>query len=163
MRATAFSADGQSILTATPAGHAQIHTWPGFIYVAPEWLATLAEAVGGFRLRENGISEHLHDSALEIVRLREKFESAELSDPLTAWGKWYLADRGTRTINPLSNLTVREYAKLLAAQEPVLALEEALMLNPNSPDIYRELAQDMGASRPKTAALYRKIAAALSK
>ncbi len=83
--------------------------------------------------------------------------AADLSAPLVKWGRWYLADRSTRLTSVDSRITIRDYAKQLANQQGLPALEEALDFDPANPLIYSKLASLLASSRPETARLYQQI------
>ena len=46
------------------------------------------------------------DPAIVIGRIRQQLEQAPGNDDWVVWGRWFLADRATRTISPFSKVTI---------------------------------------------------------
>jgi hypothetical protein len=66
-------------------------------------------AIGG-KLSELGAVEPLEDQAAQLNELREQTVNARLGEPTAeSFVRWFLSDPWTRTISPLSKLTVPEY------------------------------------------------------
>ncbi len=168
-----FSPDGRHILTAGSDGLIQIQEWIEAPEDPPAWLPDLAEAVGGYRLTENGVAELLENAPQVLTRIRQSLETngsaptnssaapLATASSLVEWGKWYLADRGTRPISPHTRLSVQDYAEKLTQNGDLRALEAALNHAPGNPLVYQKLAMHMDASQPESAVLYRRIAAEL--
>ena len=49
------------------------------------------------------------DPATVIGRIRQQLDQAPGSDDWVVWGRWFLADRATRTISPFSKVTIPEH------------------------------------------------------
>jgi dipeptidyl aminopeptidase/acylaminoacyl peptidase len=110
-----FSPDGKRIVTASDDGTARVWdiapSGTGF----PDWLLELAEAVAGERLNPQGVLEPTgQDPATVIARIRQQLGQAPGDDDWVVWGRWFLADRATRTISPFSKVSIREYNELRA-------------------------------------------------
>jgi dipeptidyl aminopeptidase/acylaminoacyl peptidase len=105
-----FSPDGKRIVTASGDNTARVWdiapSGTGF----PDWLLPLAEAVAGGRLNPQGVLEPTgQDPATVIGHIRRQLEQAPGNDDRVVWGRWFLADRATRTISPFSKVTIPEY------------------------------------------------------
>lgn len=101
--------------------------WP---LPVPEWLPELAEAVAGLRLDTNGVETPI--TASEFLRFKARFATVTATDPWTRWAKWFLDDRGTRTVAWDSDVTVPAYVESLLAQNTVDALRKAIRLAPTN-------------------------------
>ena len=161
VQSACFSPDGKHIMIAGRDGRVAFHDWLEIEDQPPAWLPELAEAVGGYRLTENGVAEFLEDAAQILIRLRETLTHGTASDSVARWGQWYLADRSTRSISPYSRISVRNYAESLAQKGELPMLEEALNLGSRNPRIYRKLAKLVENALPETGALYERLAVAL--
>ncbi|PWU15131.1 MAG: hypothetical protein C5B50_15900 [Verrucomicrobia bacterium] len=154
-----FSPDGTKILTLGGRGNTvAIYPWQAVLGSPPGWLVELAEAVAGVRLNEASVTEFIGDGESKIENLRAILVSADTAGPLVKWGRWYLADRGSRSINFQSTISVHDYSERLAKEENILALAQALDLNPSNSLAYVQLANLVEGERPETAALYRHLA-----
>jgi hypothetical protein len=73
-------------------------------------LSALAEAVAGSAISELGAVEALEDQIGKLNKLRHQTANAPLGEPTAeSFIRWFLSDPWTRTISPLSKLTVPEY------------------------------------------------------
>jgi len=76
----------------------------------PDWLPTLAEAVGGFQLNEtSGVLEPIPDRRQKLDVLHRELSAKTTRDPFTRAAAWFFGKRETRTMSPFSDLTVSEY------------------------------------------------------
>ncbi len=79
-----------------------------------EIVASLAEAVAGYSVDEQGLVVAVTDAHDRIATLREETKDATEADGNgRAFVRWFLADRATRTISPLSKVTVPEHLQRL--------------------------------------------------
>jgi WD40 repeat protein len=126
-----FSPDGRILYIATPA---QIQAWdvPDGSPGDAETLARLAEAVGGFRINDEGTLVPVDDPFAELQKLRNPGGTSSLV-------RWFFADRATRTISPLSKVTVPEYIRSRLAKGTAEARAEALKAYPDHPIVLEEL------------------------
>ena len=109
LRSAQFSPDGKGIVSAS-GGAARVWdiapSGTGF----PDWLLPLAEAVSGHRLNPQGVLEATgQDPVTVISRIRQQLDQAPTNDDWVVWGRWFLADRATRTISPFSKVTLPEH------------------------------------------------------
>ncbi|MGH8570469.1 MAG: hypothetical protein ACREXU_21310, partial [Gammaproteobacteria bacterium] len=109
-----FSPDGTRVVTASRDTTARV--WDMFT-VSPsdaEIVASLAEAVAGYRVDEQGLVVPITDALDRIATLRKETKDATEADGNgRAFVRWFLADRATRTISPLSKVTVPEHLQRL--------------------------------------------------
>jgi hypothetical protein len=107
-----FSPDAKQIVMVSAQGTARVWdiapSGTGF----PDWLLPLAEALAGERLNPQGVLEPTgQDPATVIGRIRQQLEQAPGNDDWVVWGRWFLADRATRTISPFSKVAILEHLK----------------------------------------------------
>ena len=105
VNSVSFSPDGQWALTTS--GNAamswSIHTAPSPV---PAWFALFGETIAGRRLNE--------EQTIEVVglenlhQLKHELAGSASSDYYTKLGKWFFADRSSRTISPFSNTSLRQ-------------------------------------------------------
>jgi len=128
-----FSSDGQQLWVA---GDSQVRILD--IPLVPEGdaplLARLAEAVSGYRLGDNGELLILLDQISHLTRLRQETADAPLGRPTAAsLTRWFLADRHTRTISPLSSTTVTDFIRRHLQEGTSESLSEVLHGYPDHP------------------------------
>jgi WD40 repeat protein len=134
---TSFSPDGRWIL-ASMAGKARVWESGCVMNEAPQWLMTLAEAVGGRRLNGNGVLEPFHSDSNQ---LREKLRNLSGNDDLSRFGRWFVANPYTRTISPLSSVTVPEFVSQRLQENSAQSVDEAYRIDPGNPLIIASLAK----------------------
>ena len=79
-----------------------------------EIVASLAEAVVGYRVDEQGLVVPITNAVDRLAKLREETKDATEADGNgRAFVRWFLADRSARTISPLSSVTVPEHIQRL--------------------------------------------------
>ena len=133
-----FSPDEKWIVTASNDKTARI--WDAGIVTreTPDWLIALAEAVGGKRLNPSGVVESF-DPDLPI--LRKALRNLTGGDDLSRFGQWLAADPYTRTISPVSSITVPEFVAQRLAENTSESVDEAYRLDPGNPLIVASLAK----------------------
>jgi len=123
-----FSPDGARVVTASwdwNENRGAVRLWD--VYPAAtgdsELLAELAEAVAGGRLSDLGAFEQLDDQVGRLDGLRNKTANAPLGEPtVESFIRWFLSDPWSRTVSPLSSLTVPEYnQQQISADHPDVA------------------------------------------
>ena len=112
-----FSSDGNRLLTVTE--DQTVRVWD--VFITPpndsELIASLAEVVTGQRVNEQGIVVPVPDTVERLAELRKQTKDATAADGLgKLFMRWFLADRWTRTISPLSSITVPEYIQRRIAE-----------------------------------------------
>ena len=75
---------------------------------APGWLLTLAETLAGQRLDDNGVFQIIKADPSQTRKEIDAQIQKESDEEWSAWGRWWLGDRGTRKISPFSQITVAE-------------------------------------------------------
>ena len=108
-----FSPNGERVVTASEDMTARVWDTPSIPLPVPEWIADLAEAVAGKRVRDGNSLEPVDVN--KLFELRDRLQKSTATDFYTKFGKWFFADRSTRTISPYSTVTVPELKKLREA------------------------------------------------
>jgi hypothetical protein len=88
-------------------------------------------------------------SAPEFVRLKRNLAHGSAGDVLSQWARWFLDDRGTRTISPFSSTTVPEYTQRRIQENTLESLHEAVSLSPTNGLAYARLARQVLAQSDK--------------
>ena len=105
-----FSPDGTRVVTASSDKTARLWDVSPVPSDDRQLLPALAEAVAGNTLSELGAVEPLEDQVGQLNKLRQQTANAPLGKPTAeSFIRWFLSDPWTRTISPLSKLTVPEY------------------------------------------------------
>ena len=106
----------------------------------PTWLPRLAEAVAGEHLNDRNVFEPNEANADAVIRgIREELSLLPDSDWIT-WGRWFLADRSTRTISPFSKTTTPDYIQRRIKENTVKSLDEAERLALGDPHFLEQIA-----------------------
>jgi dipeptidyl aminopeptidase/acylaminoacyl peptidase len=134
-----FSPDGQRLVTASGK---TARLWDAVIATNKDTtedillLAALAEATGGMTLETFGQAENLKLLTPEQIRatwdkVAKRFSrpSSKMT-PLQRFLKWSVSDRRSRTISPLSQLTVSEWLENRIKEGTVEGLRAALQVDP---------------------------------
>jgi hypothetical protein len=108
--AASFSPDGTRIVTASWDKTARV--WDAPVYSPKEaaQLADLTETVGGLTISDLGAAVPLPDENGRLSRLRAASATApEGLNTVSSFARWLFSDPWTRTISPLSSVTVPQY------------------------------------------------------
>ncbi|MEM9481020.1 MAG: NACHT and WD repeat domain-containing protein [Verrucomicrobiota bacterium] len=153
------SPDGSRVAATTPTENGgMMRVWealpPGVIQ-RPEWLAELAEMLGGARVprSENVARPVPHDE--RVQRLVEMREEADVSTPEGRLASWLLDDPWTRRISPHSELTIREHILrdcAVPANERNSSVYELFYNYPGHPLVFAAVAELFRESMPDSAA-----------
>jgi WD40 repeat protein len=105
-----FSPDGKRVVTASRDNTARVWDVGLAPSRCPAWLLSLAEALAGNRLDQQGLLEPTRlDRAQTVTQTRQDLKNRPDNGDGVMWGRWLLANRATRTISPFSSLTVPVY------------------------------------------------------
>jgi WD40 repeat protein len=106
-RSAQFSSDGKRLLIVAETG---VSVWDLLPRnkTAPGWLLTLAETLAGQRLDDNGVFQIIKSDPAQTRKEIEAQIEKESDEEWSAWGRWWLSDRGMRKISPFSQITVAE-------------------------------------------------------
>lgn len=119
-----FNPTGTQILTIS-AKQARVWDVMPATPKVPEWLPLLAEATALQRLNDHSAFERItEDQEIILQQLRNRLEGEPTTD-WVRWGRWFLADRSTRSISPFSKVTIREYIHNRIEENTSESLEEA--------------------------------------
>jgi WD40 repeat protein len=141
VRSAQFSPDGERIVTASGDKTARI--WDSSpSKPCPEWLIQLADAMAGQHLNDRGFFEPLNKDSAEILEeIRSQLSRDPSTNDWTVWGRWFLADRSTRTISPFSRVTVPEYIENRIKENTPASLDEAESLAVGNPKLLQRIKQ----------------------
>ena len=127
---TQFSADSTRILTLAADGIVRIWDMPAGGRQDATALADLAEAVSGHALDASGV-RHLESTGV-LASLRNGATGKTSSDSFAGvLARWLFADPATRTISPLSRITVPEYVSRMRGDAS--SVREAIRPLPERP------------------------------
>jgi WD40 repeat protein len=105
-----FSPSGTQVVTTSDEGTVRLWDVSPVSSDNEQLLAALAEAVAGNKLSELGAIETLENQIELLNNLRQQTAKAPLGEPTAeSFIHWSLTDPWTRTVSPLSSLTVPEY------------------------------------------------------
>ena len=136
-----FSPDGKQIVT-WPNNRAQVWDISPTGKPMPEWLPRLAEAVAGQHLNDRSVFEPLSgDPGRALEEIRAQLSRAPDDDDWTIWGRWFLADRSSRTISPFSKITIPEYIENRIKENTPASLDEAERLAVGNAELLQRIAK----------------------
>jgi hypothetical protein len=106
----AFSADGMRVVTASWDQTARVwDSVPGNAS-EPSLIAEAAEALAGYRVNDSAALVQVESQQTLVMRLRQEVETTRFGGPgALSVIKWLLEDPWTRTISPLSAISVEAY------------------------------------------------------
>lgn len=158
IRAANFSANGSYLVTASD--DKTVRVWlmslPG---ETPPWLPELAETVGGYRMAQAGGAELVKDTWKRLTAIRAQLAAAPADDPAADWGRWFLAERGTRTISSYARISVKDYINQRLAEGTAASLQEILDIQPNHGLALARLAHSLVPADLNGADFYSRLAA----
>lgn len=130
VNAARFSPDGNRLVTIADDATARLWELPPRGALNAVFLAKLAEAITMERIEDDGSISLIPFS--EIQSLRSNLLNTAESEPLRRFATWVMAERTTRTLTPVSTLTIPEYVGRLLAQEERGFVEEAVRVAPTN-------------------------------
>jgi WD40 repeat protein len=142
-----FSPDGRRVVTGSADKTARVWEMSFGSAPVPPWLPELAESVGGRRLTGASVLEFV--AAEEFLKLTDQLRTAPATNYYARWAKWFLADRTTRTISPLSSITVPDYIQRRIEENTLESLNEAVRLAPINGLAFARLAKQVLAQSDK--------------
>lgn len=115
-----FSPDDRFLRTDTSDAHFLFWSIPPPARDAPVpgWLLDLVTICVGKRLTDAGNLESAADTLAKIDDVRRTLAALPDDAPYVEWGRWFLADRATRSIAPGFTITPAEAEKLAAGMGP---------------------------------------------
>ncbi len=141
----AVSPDGRWL--AAPSGDLRLQIWEALTTGegSPTWLPELAESIVGRRVDARGLFENVVPGMGRGGRPGERSRPGDEIRPeddssYAVWGRWFLSDRGERTISPSASMTVSEYIERLIEADLEESLREALHMMPDRPAVLSRLA-----------------------
>jgi WD40 repeat protein len=145
INAVRFSPDGSRLLVQL-WGDAQLWDMPAATLPVPRWVCELAEALAGQRFNARGSSEPV--PLADLIQIRAQVLRSAETDAWTRWGKWFFADRDTRSISPSRQVTVPEFVQRRITEPASTRLREAIRLAPNDPLALARLARRLAREDP---------------
>lgn len=113
-------------------------------------LLRLANAVAGEHLNDQGVFEPLHEDSAELLKqIKEQLNHESSDNDWVIWGRWFLADRSTRTISPFSKVTVPEYIENRIKENTAESLDEAEQLAVGNSELLKRIARAKESFSPK--------------
>ncbi len=140
-----FSPDGQRLVTTSSDNTARIWDLPLSPFSTPKWLLELAETIGGVTPNQ-GVGGS--DASDELTTVKRHLEEALADAPYVRWGRWFFADRATRTVSPGSTITVPEYVQRRINENMLQSLSESVLLSPNNALALARLGRVRSAADP---------------
>ena len=134
-----FTPDGRRIITVAGNKACVWDLWPRDKEL-PNWFLKLAGAAAGARLSEQGVLEPLQQDSTEVlITIKEQLDREPADNDWTIWGRWFLADRSTRTISPFSKVTIPEYIENRIKENTTESLDEAEELATANRELLRRI------------------------
>src|SRR5437870_4933555 len=100
----------------------------------------LANAVAGQRLNDRGVFEPLSEDPIDVLKqIKDQLGHEPAYDDWAIWGRWFLANRSTRTISPFSKVTVPEYIENRIKENTAESLDEAEQLAVGNPELLKRI------------------------
>jgi hypothetical protein len=117
----------------------------------PEWLPRLADAVAGEHLNDQGVFESLSEDSAQVLKdIKAQLDHEPANNGWVIWGRWFLADRSTRTISPFSKITVPEYIENRIKENTAESLDEAEQLAVGNAQLLERIASAKALLPPKS-------------
>jgi WD40 repeat protein len=138
VNSASFSPDGKRVVTASANSTTRVWTVVIEDRQAPLWLSDLAEIMGGERVNSQGV---LEPSPQDPAELRQELQKLTGDDDLSRFGRWFAADPATRTIGPLSTITVPEFVAARLQENTPASINEAYNADPGNPLVLATLAK----------------------
>ena len=141
-----FSPNGRQAVTASGR----------FVYVrdiapvadsVPDWLLRLAEAVAGQQLNDRSVFEPVLKPNDVLETIRTELAAGRADDDMVRWGRWFLADRNSRSISPFSSVTLSQYITNRLQEKTPASLAEAEWLAAGDATVLKQIA-DAKATLP---------------
>ena len=107
---------------------ARLYELPTAIGPVPAWFPELVEAVVGLSPGERSPEQEVAN----LRRLEGQVQQSPATHHYTRWARWFLADRSTRTLSPLSQITVPDYVQGRIKENTRESLREGLRLAPTN-------------------------------
>jgi WD40 repeat protein len=143
--AIAFSPDGRWLACGMAPGGLRLFEHPAAPVPVPGWLPELANALA--RLNPETKGQPLDDAIRAVMALRQRLQALPGDDFYARWGRWFAADRATRTASPHSPLTVPQLVERFLQQNTSDSLHEAMRLMPDDPRCAIRLADWLAKNR----------------
>jgi WD40 repeat protein len=135
-----FSPDNTRLVISSTKGYVFLWDLGPADKVAPAWLLKLSEALAERHLDDQSVFQPLiPDSSQMIQEISKQISQAPPEDKWAAWGRWWLADRGSRTISPSSPVTVPQYLEDRIKENMSASLDEAEQLAVGQPEVYERI------------------------
>jgi WD40 repeat protein/adenylate kinase family enzyme len=145
-----FSPDGKWILTVWNDKSARVWETLAFGKSLPGWLAEVADAMAGQHLNDSGLFEPLsRDSSETLKQIKDRLNRESSDNDWVVWGRWFLADRSTRTISPFSKVPTPEYIENRIKRDTLQSLDEVEPLTVGNEELSNHIARTRESPRLK--------------
>jgi WD40 repeat protein len=137
-RTVHLSPDGRSIAAGYFDGEARVFNASYQVSEAPDWLPLLCEFIGGMTLNVTDVPEPMQ---IDPQSLLDRLRNLPGNDDLSHFGRWFAAQTGDGTINPLSDIKVSEFVAARITNGSAPALAEAYLADIGNPAVLAALAK----------------------
>jgi WD40 repeat protein len=134
-----FSSNGRQAVTAS-GNYAYVRDIAPVAGSVPVWLLRLAEAVAGQQLNDRSVFEPVARPNETLERIRAELAAASPDDDMVRWGRWFLADRNSRSISPFSSVTLSQFIGDRLQEKTPESLAEAEWLAAGNAVVLKQIA-----------------------
>jgi dipeptidyl aminopeptidase/acylaminoacyl peptidase len=139
-----FSPDGRRVVTASD-NYAYVRDIVPVADRVPDWLLRLAEAVAGQQLNDRSVFEPVLHPNDVLESIRTELAAAKIDDDMVRWGRWFLADRNSRSIAPFSSVTLPQYIEKRLQEKTPESLAEAEWLAAGNAGVLKQISEAKAA------------------
>lgn len=143
-----FSDDGHRLLTLYRGGPPFLWDVPAPSERLPAVVVELAEAIAGERLDYQGMNARV--PLRNWVQLTRSIAASTNTDVASRWARWFVSDRGDRTISFLSGVKVSDFVEARLQEDTLESLQAAARLAPTNGLVLARLTRKFLQQSPET-------------